>query len=267
MVFLCLGGLSKAVKSRLSNKLSCKIRKMRCNDAPIFDWNFRNDNTQIGAQGDPELGLHRVQGSAQKALHFQVLLDPLKEELDLPARFVKIGHRLGWDLQGIGNELIEDVRFLVPISDQPEGFGQFAQPNLSIFDHSRAFAATPLFTGRDDGVALEAGDEKYPVLSQILIPGVIGIAAVENQIRTSGKIKLSCMVDFMLFAIGQIDKCRQVAISIETDVKFGCPFGLLVLGPREQRERQFNQGSIQQVDPPVEFEGLAAPAWRESLRH
>jgi len=119
---------------------------------------------QIGAQGDPELGLHRVQGGSQKAFHFQVLLDPLEEKFYLPALLVEIRHRLGGDLQSIGDELVSDVRLLVPIGDQSKGFGQAAQPDLPVFDHPGAFAATPLSAGGDNGVALEAGDEKHPVL-------------------------------------------------------------------------------------------------------
>jgi hypothetical protein len=66
------------------------------------------------------------------------------------------------------------------------------------------------------------------------------------------------MVDFIFLALDQIDKGRQVAISIQPDVKLSRPFGLLVLGPREQRERQLDQRGIQQVDLPVKLEGLVA---------
>ena len=40
------------------------------------------------------------------------------------------------------------------------------QPDLPAFRHSRTFAAPAPFAWRDDGVALEAGNEEHPVVAQ-----------------------------------------------------------------------------------------------------
>ena len=40
----------------------------------------------VNRDGDPELGLDRVGRGAKEALDPEMLLDPLEEELDLPAR-------------------------------------------------------------------------------------------------------------------------------------------------------------------------------------
>ena len=55
----------------------------------------------INADGNPDLGLHRVLGSAEERLDPQVLLDPLEEQLQ-PASGIcraarsRLGGRSGW---------------------------------------------------------------------------------------------------------------------------------------------------------------------------
>ena len=45
----------------------------------------------VGGHGAPHLRLHRILAAAQEMLDAQVLLDPLEEQLDLPAALVRRG--------------------------------------------------------------------------------------------------------------------------------------------------------------------------------
>lgn len=57
---------------------------------------------QADAHGDPDLGHHRVLAVAQKGLDFEVLLDSLEEQFDLPARLVDLSDRAGRQAEVVG---------------------------------------------------------------------------------------------------------------------------------------------------------------------
>ncbi len=57
---------------------------------------------QVDTDGDPDLGHDGIAGSAQEALDLQILLDPLEEQLDLPARFVDLGDGAGGEFEVVG---------------------------------------------------------------------------------------------------------------------------------------------------------------------
>ena len=50
---------------------------------------------QIDADGDPDLGHDGIAGCTQKTLDLQILLEPLEEQLDLPASFVDLSDGVG----------------------------------------------------------------------------------------------------------------------------------------------------------------------------
>jgi hypothetical protein len=52
---------------------------------------------------------------------------------------------------------------------------------------------------------------------------VIDIVTIEDHINFLGMLKILGIVDFMLFAFTQINKGRQVAINIESDMELGAP--------------------------------------------
>jgi hypothetical protein len=62
---------------------------------------FQPKEQQIRDQGSPDLDEDGVLGGAVKGLDFQVLFDPLKKELDLPAAAVEFGHLQGGQVQAV----------------------------------------------------------------------------------------------------------------------------------------------------------------------
>ena len=57
---------------------------------------------QISDQGGPDLDQHRILGGAVKGLNFQVLLDPLEKEFDMPAAAVEFSDLQGRQVQAVG---------------------------------------------------------------------------------------------------------------------------------------------------------------------
>lgn len=53
---------------------------------------FHDGNKHINGDGNPNLGLHRILRRPVKRLDPQMLFDPPKEQLDLPATFVELSN-------------------------------------------------------------------------------------------------------------------------------------------------------------------------------
>jgi len=70
---------------------------------------------QVSDQGGPDLDQHRILGGSVKGLNFQVLLDPLEKEFNLPAAAVKFGHLQGGQVQAVGQKDIFLAVLRVPI--------------------------------------------------------------------------------------------------------------------------------------------------------
>ena len=93
--------------------------ELRRKPQPLAD----NGDQQVSGHRDPHLGLHRVFGGAVERLDAQVLLDPLEEQLDLPAASIKIGDGLGRELEVVGQEHQSLVSFGIQVADAPQRRG------------------------------------------------------------------------------------------------------------------------------------------------
>src|SRR3989304_6914057 len=66
---------------------------------------FLDDGQQhVHADRNPDLGLHRVDRRTVECLDAQVVLDPLEEQLDLPAALVKLRDGQGRQSEVVGQE-------------------------------------------------------------------------------------------------------------------------------------------------------------------
>ena len=63
-----------------------------------------DDDQHVGGHGAPDLRLHRVLAGTQEAFDAQVLLDPLEEQLDLPAALVQGCNRQRRQRRVVGQE-------------------------------------------------------------------------------------------------------------------------------------------------------------------
>ena len=75
---------------------------------------------QIGADRNPDLGLHRVGARAVVMFDSQVAFDPAKEQLDAPAQLVEHGDRQSRNFQVVGqkHELFSGLQ--IHIFDAPQ---------------------------------------------------------------------------------------------------------------------------------------------------
>ena len=88
-----------------------------------FGPEFQEGKEQVHDQGDPDLREHRIEGRAEECFDFEVLLDPLEKDLDLPTGLVSIGDGLGGQVEVVGHESIGMVAFVVMPGDQAQVAG------------------------------------------------------------------------------------------------------------------------------------------------
>src|SRR5215467_12636474 len=65
---------------------------------------FEDCNQSVNANGDPKLGAHRVGTGSVKSFNSQLLFEPAKEQLDLPALLIEPGDRQRRKTKMIGQE-------------------------------------------------------------------------------------------------------------------------------------------------------------------
>ena len=56
---------------------------------------FDDGDEHVDADGDPDLGLHRVVGVAVESFDPQILFDPFEEQFYFPAVLIKLGYGYG----------------------------------------------------------------------------------------------------------------------------------------------------------------------------
>lgn len=65
---------------------------------------FGDGDQHVCADRDPDLRLDGILAGAQKRLDAQMLLDPLEEQLDLPALSVKVCNQRGFEHEVVGQK-------------------------------------------------------------------------------------------------------------------------------------------------------------------
>ena len=78
---------------------------------------------EVVDHSDPDLGHDSISGSAQEGFNSEVLLDPFKEDLDLPALAIDFGNGGGSEVKMVGEEAVEAVRVGVSEGDEAERVG------------------------------------------------------------------------------------------------------------------------------------------------
>lgn len=74
-------------------------------------------------QRDPDLHLHGILTGAHERLDFEVLLQGLEEEFDLPALLLDGGNGTGGQMHDVGQEGEPSLLHLIPNDHLPQGHG------------------------------------------------------------------------------------------------------------------------------------------------
>ncbi len=216
---------------------------------------------QVDAEGDPELAEDGIGRSPEEALDLEVLLDPLEEELDLPAFLVELGDGGSGQVCGVGEEDVVPAGLRIPVADpaqnQPIGEGLPAlEPDRLIRGETGAWADLATIENGVGDVSLEPGDKPYLLLIQSMEQLVVIEPAVEDHDASRWKLEGPSPMDFVLLALGDRQEGGEVPVVIQTDMDLDRPFRRLVLGPREQRCGELDQRGVQREELALEPEPM-----------
>jgi len=222
-----------------------------------------NGHHQVSADGDPNLGLHRVLARAVEGLDPQVLLDPFEEQLDLPASLVEFRHDQRIDLEVVGYEDEQLSRFRIPEAYPP----QVAREELPGL---RPVEADGLVGSQAGGlvhgagladvvahVGLGPGDEEGPGRmdgSQTEEIYVSTIQYVEGSDFEDDPIQ---GVDVVGLPLGDRDEHGDRAAQVDHRVELDRGLSLAKAGPWEEVHAQVYRGGVDGVDDLVHVQDVS----------
>ena len=192
-----------------------------------------------------------------------MLLDPLEEQLDLPAAFVELGDgerrqgevvgQEGEGLAGLGiaiGDAAELVRVAVGRTDA-RGDDDLVADEAGGFIDGVGIEPSELEVGAPPD------DEEGGGLGQAMEAGEIDIAAVHDVEGAGLGGQFVEHPGIVPAGAGDVDESRDVAAQIEQRMKLDGGLGALERGPGEQGEAEIDGGGVERVDGVVEIDAEA----------
>ena len=190
-------------------------------------------------QRHADLHHHRIPCRPQETLDFQVLFDPLEEQLDLPPPPVDPANGVRGKPKVVCEEFIPSARLLVNIGHLAQGRRVFQQRrevrehDLLVRDDPRgAWGVRMLSESRGFGVAPEACHEIRALQTDLIEPPQIAIPLVihVNAVRPDREQRLGRMYVGHL-SVAHHHVAGEIAREVQLGVQFDRPLCPSVSGP------------------------------------
>jgi hypothetical protein len=214
---------------------------------------IENGHHQVCADGDPDWGLHGIFAQAVEGFDAKVLLDPLEEELDLPAGFVDLRDHDGVDLEVVGDEdqAFSGFRIQKAYSAQiatVEAFGfRSVEANRLIGSQSGGLVYRARFANVVAHVDLRPGNEERQSCMNPIEPSEIDVSAIHYIEGSSFEDYPIQGVDVVDLSLGDRHECRDRSVQIDHGVELDGGFPLSKSGPRKEAHAQVYRGSVDRV--------------------
>ena len=214
--------------------------------------------------GDIDLRLHGILRSAPELLDFEVLLQPLEEQLYLPAVLVELRNQQGFKAYGVGHERKLAPLLLILVPDESQLFRVVfrrvvpRQLYLGIRNDVLRQSAFPL-----DNLVLEVAlgtddEERVEHIDAVQSPEVV-VAPVEY-------VEQARLVWYHIHSFhvvqgrrSDVDKDWNLSLDIAHHVKFDAALRGTELGPFEHAQTQVDGCRVKRIDVALEFEDVRAP--------
>ncbi len=214
----------------------------------------------INRDRDPNLCLHRILRGSVKCLDPQVLFDPTKKQLYMPAALVKRRDDRSRKDKIIGQK--GQIAVVVPVieSDAAElvGIGvvgiESREDDRLIADQIRGFIHRPRVEPAALKIGLSADDEKGLTLMEEVETGEIKVATIED-IETAGLgDEIIQDPDVVNFSFCDLDKRGDRAPQIQKGMELDGGLGLAENGPREKRKTKIDRCGVEGINGLFEFQ-------------
>jgi len=184
------------------------------------------------------LQAHRVLAGAIKGLYPQAVLEPAKEQLDLPALAVGVGDDYRRYIPEIGpQDQPTGVRGIVE-GDAPQITGPILRHIRAVESHNLVGAKQPAtIDGAGDShvkanVGPGADDKKRTLIGKAAQPAKINISTIHDIDRPRLDRQMIQTADVARLARGHVDESRHRAAQIECGVQLECGLRAREVGPR-----------------------------------
>jgi len=206
---------------------------------------------QVSAQGAPDLDAHSVGRIAEEAVQAQVLLDPPKEQFDLPAAFVQQGDGQRGQVELVGDEDQTQPGLRIEKTDPAQRLGVVATtPAFGQVDQLIAAQTTgPVDrSGLDDPESdrtFEARDEVSALRRQTMEAGEVEESAIHHVVAATGYRDPIERHHLGVQGIVDRGKRRNVALQIEQHAELDRPDTALPPRPGAQGQTQLDHRRVQ----------------------
>jgi len=214
----------------------------------------------IGGYGNPYLRLDGVLAGAKEHLDSQVLLDPLEEQLHLPALVVQVGNQLRLHGEIIGQQRQAFCLFVFGRhTAQRCGVvlvGMIGPQQVRLIPDHRCVG--PVHGMRvipfELGVALSACHKQCLGLVNHEKPGELQIAPINQVKRPRLQHQIVQRIDLVRLALGDVSKALDVGAQIQQCVQFDGGFSRAKRCALKLRQTQGDGAGIGVVDRGIEFQ-------------
>ncbi len=217
-----------------------------------------DQHQQIGTDGHPDLRLHSIDRVAKEMLDGQVLLEPLEEQLDLPAVFVDCGNRQCWPVVKVGEKYQMLASLWIPKRHAAQPLG-IAELGLRRGQQDRLIGPQPgLRVDLSGGnpcraqIVLGANDKADLLTVQGKEPLEIQVTPIDHQNRASRQADGIEQAHIVHLASGNADEHRDGAAQVHDHMRFDSGLGLSKMRPWKQRQTQIDGGRVHCEDRPFE---------------
>lgn len=224
---------------------------------------IENGHHQVDADGDPDLSLHGVFAQAVEGFDAKVLLDPLEEELDLPAGLVDLRYDRGVDLEVVGNEDEELSGFGIQIAYsaqvvrvEPSG-SRAVETNRLIGSQADGLVHRTRLPNVEAHVGLRPGDEKRLSRMNAGQPSEIDVSAIHYIEGSSLEDDPIQGVDIVDLSLGDRHECGYRSVQVDHGVELDRGLPLSKAGPRKEAHAQVYRGSVDSVDHLVDLQDVS----------
>ena len=220
-----------------------------------------NDGDEhVGGHGAPDLRLHSVLARAQKTLDAQVLLDPLEEQLHLPAILVQGGNGQRRQSRVVGQKYQRLARFEIFEPNAAQMFGivlgdvEAVERNALIADHSSIPIGRRRIHPPRIHAALGAGNKEGAGLMHLVQPSEVQVAPVHHVEGARFDGQDVQHIDLVHLAVADVNESGDGATQVQQRMHLHRRFGGAKRRPIEQAQTQIDSGGVQRVDGSIQID-------------
>ena len=222
-----------------------------------------NGHQHIDANRNPNLRLHRVRRSPIKRLNSQMLLDPPKEQLDLPPTFVKMRNCQCWQVEVVGQEHEPLARLGVAVDHATQGFGvefrrlRAAENDRLVAAQSRRLLDPATGATCEVEAALGSRHEECQTRREPMKTSEIDVSSIHDVERAGFDRQMVEDGDIGGFPLGNPHETGDVAPQVQECVQLHRTLAATEFRPGEKRQAEVDGRGIQCVGGLLELSAEA----------